>query len=94
MDRPLAAQEGRSRKLAALYEQHVGSAVALATLLTGDAHVAEDISHEAFVRGDGSVCPPSRGSCFRDIPMRRTVVNLVRLDPGGFGSSEPFLRSI
>jgi len=53
MDRPLAAQEGRSRKLAALYEQHVGSAVALATLLTGDAHVAEDISHEAFVRVTG-----------------------------------------
>jgi RNA polymerase sigma factor (sigma-70 family) len=64
-------------RLAALYEQHVGRAVALATLLTGDRQVAEDIAHDAFLRAAGR---------FRDLRdprafgpyLRTTVVNLCR----------------
>jgi RNA polymerase sigma factor (sigma-70 family) len=62
-------------RLAGLYEQHVGRAIALATLLTGDRHVAEDIAHDAFLRVAGR---------FRDLRNPRsfgpylhtTVVNL------------------
>ncbi len=39
--------------LAGLYETHVGRAVALATLLTGDRAIAEDIAHDAFLRVAG-----------------------------------------
>ncbi len=64
-------------RLAALYEEHVGRAVALATLLTGDRHVAQDIAHDAFLRVAGR---------FRDLRdpgafgayLRKTVVNLCR----------------
>jgi RNA polymerase sigma-70 factor (sigma-E family) len=74
-----AALEGvgsvASSRLAALYEEHVGRAVALATLLTGDRHVAQDIAHDAFLRVAGR---------FRDIRdpgafgpyLRTTVANL------------------
>ena len=40
-------------RLAGLYEEDVGRAVALATLLTGDRYVAEDIAHDAFLRVAG-----------------------------------------
>ena len=40
-------------RLAGLYEEHVGRAVALATLLTGDRAIAEDIAHDAFLRVAG-----------------------------------------
>lgn len=66
-----------SSRLAALYEEHVGRAVALATLLTGDRPAAEDIAHDAFLRAAGR---------FRDLRdprafgpyIRTTVVNLCR----------------
>jgi RNA polymerase sigma-70 factor (sigma-E family) len=66
-----------SSRLAALYEEHVGRAIALATLLTGDRHAAEDIAHDAFMRAAGR---------FRDLRdprafgpyLRITVVNLCR----------------
>jgi RNA polymerase sigma factor (sigma-70 family) len=53
------------RTLAVLYEQHVGRATALARLLTGDEHVAEDLAQEAFIRTAGRLAH-----------LRRTVVNL------------------
>lgn len=63
--------------LAGLYETHVGRAVALATLLTGDRAIAEDIAHDAFLRVAGR---------FRDLRdpgafgpyLRTTVVNMCR----------------
>ncbi len=64
-------------RLAGLYEEHVGRAVALATLLTGDRAIAEDIAHDAFLRVAGR---------FRDLRdpgafgpyLRTTVVNMCR----------------
>ena len=64
-------------RLAGLYEEHVGRAVALATLLTGDRAIAEDIAHDAFLRVTGH---------FRDLRdpgafgpyLRTTVVNMCR----------------
>jgi RNA polymerase sigma factor (sigma-70 family) len=77
MEQDLTAQGAQSRKLAALYEQHVGRAVSLATLLTGDPSVAEDISHEAFVRVAGRFAYLRKEALFETY-LRRTVVNLVR----------------
>ena len=64
-------------RLAGLYEAHVGRAIALATLLTGDRAIAEDIAHDAFLRVAGR---------FRDLRdpgafgpyLRTTVVNMCR----------------
>jgi RNA polymerase sigma-70 factor, ECF subfamily len=66
-----------SRRLAELYERHVGRAVALATLVGGDADAAEDIAHEAFIRTAGRLSGLRDPSAF-DGYLRRTVVNLCR----------------
>ena len=66
-----------SRRLAELYERHVGRAVALAALMGGDADAAEDIAHEAFIRTAGRLSGMRDPSAF-DAYLRRTVVNLCR----------------
>lgn len=66
-----------SPRLAELYERHVVRAVALATLLGGDAHSAEDIAHEAFVRAAGRLSALRDPGAF-DAYLRRTIVNLCR----------------
>ena len=63
--------------LAALYEEHVGRATALATLLTGDAYVAEDIAHDAFLRAAGRFRHLREPDAFGAY-LRRTVVNACR----------------
>ena len=45
-----AGQAGRVDGLEALYQSHASDAVRLAYLLTGDASLAQDVAHEAFVR--------------------------------------------
>jgi RNA polymerase sigma-70 factor (sigma-E family) len=64
-------------RLAALYEEHVGRAVGLATLLTGDRHVAEDIGHDAFLKVAGRFGDLRDPQAFGAY-LRRTVVNMCR----------------
>ena len=70
--------EGSERtSLASLYERHVGRAVALATVLTGDASSAEDIAQDCFVRVAARM-----GSLGGDVRFeayyQRAVVNACR----------------
>jgi RNA polymerase sigma factor (sigma-70 family) len=62
-------------RLGELYQAHVGRAVALATLLTGDRSVAEDVAHDAFVRVAGRFGELRDPNAFGAY-LRRTVVNL------------------
>ena len=79
-------------RLAVLYEVHVGRAVALATLLTGDRAIAEDIAHDAFLRVAGR---------FRDLRdpgafgpyLRTTVVNMCRARARRLDRERVLLRS-
>ena len=64
-------------QIAALYEEHVGRATALATLLTGDRHAAEDIAHDAFLRAAGRFKHLREPQAFGAY-LRRTVVNACR----------------
>lgn len=64
-------------KLVALYEEHVGRAVGLATLLTGDVHSAEDIAHDAFLRAAGRSRHLRDPDAFGSY-LRTTVVNMCR----------------
>ena len=64
-------------RLAGLYEEHVGRAVALATLLTGDRYIAEDIAHDAFLRVAGRFGELRYPAAFGAY-LRTTVVNLCR----------------
>jgi RNA polymerase sigma factor (sigma-70 family) len=63
--------------LESLYEEHVGRATALATLLTGDESVAEDIAHDAFLRSAGRFRHLREPEAFGAY-LRRTVVNACR----------------
>jgi RNA polymerase sigma factor (sigma-70 family) len=57
-----------------LYERHIGPATALARLLTGDPHAAEDLAHDAFIRAAarfGALRDPAAFEAY----LRRTVVN-------------------
>jgi RNA polymerase sigma factor (sigma-70 family) len=78
----LAEREARRREGAAsleeLYERHVGRAVALARLLTGDPSVAEDVAHDAFLRVTGRFGHLREPAAFEGY-LRRTVVNLCRM---------------
>lgn len=65
----------RTSRLADLYEEHVGRAIALATLLTGDRHLAEDIAHDAFLRVAGRFEDLRNPRAFGSY-LRTTVVNL------------------
>ena len=64
-------------RLASLYRVHASDALRLAYLLTGDRRVAEDVTHDAFVRLAGrfqDLRDPSRVGGY----LYRTIVNLVR----------------
>ncbi len=64
-------------RAADLFRRHSADAVRLAYLLTGDGHLAEDLTQEAFVRSFGRFqdlrCPEAFASY-----LRRTIVNLSR----------------
>jgi RNA polymerase sigma factor (sigma-70 family) len=64
-------------RLAALYEEHVGRAIALATLLTGDRAIAEDIAHDAFLRVAGRFGDLRDPHAFGPY-LRTTVTNMCR----------------
>jgi RNA polymerase sigma-70 factor (sigma-E family) len=67
----------RERGVWRLYERLHGDMVRFATFLTGDAHAAEDIAQEAFVRlldAWDRLDDPERADAY----LRVTVVNLVR----------------
>jgi RNA polymerase sigma-70 factor (sigma-E family) len=64
-------------RLADLYARHAPAAGRLAYLLTGDAHLAEDLTQEAFVRAFGRYRDLRRPDAF-EWYLRRTVVNLTR----------------
>jgi RNA polymerase sigma factor (sigma-70 family) len=64
-------------RLARLYEEQVGRAVGLATLLTGDRAIAEDIAHDAFLRVAGRFHDLRDPAAFGPY-LRTTVVNMCR----------------
>ncbi|MBI4261636.1 MAG: SigE family RNA polymerase sigma factor [Actinobacteria bacterium] len=76
-ERTLTGERPTPARLAELYERHVGRAVGLARLLTGDPHLAEDLAHEAFLRVAGRLGHLRSPGAF-DQYLRRTVVNLCR----------------
>lgn len=57
-----------------LYERHIGPATALARLLMGDPHAAEDVAHDAFIRAAGRLGALRDPAAF-EAYLRRTVVN-------------------
>jgi RNA polymerase sigma-70 factor (sigma-E family) len=71
-----SASEGRER-LEELYARHLPEAQRLAYLLVGNAHLAEDIAQEAFVRLAGRFRHLRNPDAFGAY-LRRTVVNLCR----------------
>jgi RNA polymerase sigma-70 factor (sigma-E family) len=64
-------------RLEQLYEAHVGRAVSLARLLTGDDQTAEDVAHDSFIRATGRFADLRRPESF-DAYLRKTVVNECR----------------
>jgi RNA polymerase sigma-70 factor (sigma-E family) len=72
-----ASQAGRVDGLEALYHRHASDAVRLAYLLTGDASLAQDVAHEAFVRV-GSKLFGLRNPEHAKAYLYRTTVNLCR----------------
>lgn len=72
-----AGQAGRVGGLEALYHRHASDAVRLAYLLTGDASLAQDVAHEAFVRVGRKLFrlrSPEHARAY----LYRTTVNLCR----------------
>lgn len=72
-----ARAEAGAQSLSDLYERHIGRAIALARLLAGDDHVAEDLAEEAFIRAAGRFAHLRRPEAFGAY-LRRTLVNLCR----------------
>ena len=68
----LTLSRGRA---ADLFRRHCADAVRLAYLLTGDGHLAEDLTQDAFVRSFGRFQDLRRPEAFASY-LRRTVVNL------------------
>jgi RNA polymerase sigma-70 factor (sigma-E family) len=62
-------------KLAELYARHAPGAAEMAYLLTGDRHLAEDLTHDAFIRVAGRFHHLRNAEAFPAY-LRRTVVNL------------------
>jgi RNA polymerase sigma-70 factor (sigma-E family) len=71
---PLRLTRGRA---ADLFRRHCDDAIRLAYLLTGDRHLAEDLTQDAFVRSFGRFQDLRRPEAFAWY-LRRTVVNLSR----------------
>ena len=72
-----ASQAGRVDGLERLYERHASDAVRLAYVLTGDASLAQDVAHEAFVRVGRKLFglrSPEHAKAY----LYRTTVNLCR----------------
>jgi len=67
----------RAARVAALYEAHASDAGRLAYLLTGDPHLAQDLTHEAFVALIGRL-GAIRDDAAIGAYLRRSVVNLAR----------------
>jgi RNA polymerase sigma-70 factor (sigma-E family) len=70
-----APTEPKAGALADLYARHVGAAMRLAYLLTGDRQAAEDLVQEAFVRCVGRFRHLRVPDAF-DAYLRRAIVNL------------------
>ena len=69
--------QGESARITALYRLHAPRAGKLAYLLTGDPPLAEDLTHEAFVRLIGRL-GRIRDDAAIDAYLRQSVVNLAR----------------
>jgi RNA polymerase sigma factor (sigma-70 family) len=76
-DIPVNDAFARGRGLEELYRRHVGRAVSLAGLMTGDYDAAEDIAHDAFIRVAGRFGHLRDEAAF-EAYYRRAVVNLCR----------------
>jgi RNA polymerase sigma-70 factor (sigma-E family) len=74
---PAASAQGEREGLEELYARHLPEAQRLAYLLVGNAHLAEDIAQEAFVRLAGRFRHLRNPDAFGAY-LRRTVVNLCR----------------
>jgi RNA polymerase sigma-70 factor (sigma-E family) len=72
-----AAEPQAAASLDALYRAHVGAARRLAVLLTGDAALAEDVAHDAFLRVAAKRDTLRDPGAF-EIYLKRAVVNSVR----------------
>ncbi|HYP23907.1 MAG TPA: sigma-70 family RNA polymerase sigma factor [Actinomycetota bacterium] len=77
MSEDAAGQAGRVGGLESLYQRHASDAVRLAYLLTGDASLAQDVAHEAFVRV-GRKLFGLRNDEHAKAYLYRTTVNLCR----------------
>jgi RNA polymerase sigma factor (sigma-70 family) len=69
--------KNRGWSLEDLYPQHIAWAESLAFLLTRDAHLAEDLAQEAFIRVAGRLRHIRRPEAFRAY-LRRTILNAYR----------------
>ena len=76
-DSTTAGEAARHREgsLEDLYVRHAPEAIRLAYLLTSDAHLAEDIAQDAFIRVAGRFRHLRSPGAF-DAYLRRTVINL------------------
>jgi RNA polymerase sigma factor (sigma-70 family) len=72
-----AGQAGRVEGLETLYHRHASDAVRLAYVLTGDASLAQDVAHEAFVRVGRKLLGLKNPELARAY-LYRTTVNLCR----------------
>lgn len=69
--------EGRTAILEELYARHFGRAVAVATLLTGDRFLAEDLAQDCFIRAAARLGRTDRELRF-EAYLQRAVVNACR----------------
>ena len=74
---PIDDEGERSTPMQVLYERHVGRAIALATILTGDRHAAEDIAQDCFVHVAARSGLFDREMRF-EAYLQRAVVNACR----------------
>lgn len=79
------AEMAESSRLGELYRLHAPAGKRLAYLLIGDAHLAEDLVQEAFVRMAGRLAHLRKEDAFPAY-MRKTIINLAR---GHFRKRKP-----
>ncbi len=75
MPTEVAAVAGSRARLEELYSLHAPGAIRLAYLMTGNQHLAEDITQEAFVKLAGRFTDLRNPDAFQAY-LRRTVINL------------------